>query len=291
MSLKRWYISLATAAPLVAVGALTATHRLQLTLAWIGASLSLLAVPAAIGRYYVLPTARTTPRMPLLLGAAGLGLVLALVASFRGEPAGVAVALALVGLASALAYVFWYSPLERVPGSALQVDAALPPFDVATVDGAAIDARTLCDRPTVWIFFRGNWCPLCTAQIREAVRAYQSIESLGARVALVSPQPQRHTADLARRLRVRFEFLIDPQGRAAKALGIAHRGALPVGFEVLGYEADAVLPTVIVTDRAGVVRYLHETDSYRIRPAPEVWLQVLARIAEIQPPRPSSPPG
>jgi peroxiredoxin len=107
----------------------------------------------------------------------------------------------------------------------------------------------------------------------------------------VSPQPQRHTADLARRLRVRFEFLIDPQGRAAKALGIAHRGALPVGFEVLGYEADAVLPTVIVTDRAGVVRYLHETDSYRIRPAPEVWLQVLARIAEIQPPRPSSPPG
>ena len=43
-----------------------------------------------------------------------------------------------------------------------------------------------------------------------------------------------------------------------------------------------MLPTVIVTDANGKVIWVHETDSYRIRPEPDTYLEVL-RINKLAP--------
>jgi hypothetical protein len=50
---------------------------------------------------------------------------------------------------------------------------------------------------------------------------------------------------------------------------------LPMGMQVLGYDSETVLPTVIITDKGGRILWVHETDNYRIRPEPEVYLAVL----------------
>lgn len=95
------------------------------------------------------------------------------------------------------------------------------------------------------------------------------------RVALLSPQPAGHTRRLAGRFDVPFEFLVDRDSRAAKALGIDHPGGLPLGMQALGYEEDTVSPTVIVTDENGTILLADETDNYRVRPEPATFLRVL----------------
>jgi hypothetical protein len=43
----------------------------------------------------------------------------------------------------------------------------------------------------------------------------------------------------------------------------------------LGYDSETVLPTVIITDAGGKVLWSHQTDNYRVRPEPSLYLQVL----------------
>jgi len=92
---------------------------------------------------------------------------------------------------------------------------------------------------------------------------------------MISPQTHKFTKGLAKKFDVSFDFLTDENNRAAQALGIASPNGLPMGMQVLGYDSDTVLPTVIITDTGGKILWVHETDNYRIRPEPETYLAVL----------------
>ena len=72
--------------------------------------------------------------------------------------------------------------------------------------------------------------------------------------------------------------MTDKDSRAARALGISSEFGIPTGLEALGYDTDAPMPTVIITDANGKVLWTHETDNYRVRPEPETFLSVLKGI-------------
>lgn len=218
--------------------------------------------------------ARTSARFPTVIVLGVAGIVLASWGYARGGSFE-APLLAIAAWAGFMVYAYWYSSFSRRPSSKLQVGRTLPEFEVKNVARQAISSSSFHDKPTIWIFFRGNWCPLCMAQIKELVGQYQELESQGVRVALVSPQPHKNTMALAERFDVGFEFLTDEGNRAAVILGIDHPNGLPMGMQVLDYDSDTVLPTVIITDKGGQVLWAHETDNYRIRPEPDVFLRVL----------------
>ena len=100
---------------------------------------------------------------------------------------------------------------------------------------------------------------------------------LGVRVALISPQPYAKNTQLAEKLGVNFEFLTDEDNIAARILRIDESHGLPMGLQMLGYDSNTVLPTVVILDKNGRVIWVHETDNYRIRPEPDVYLDVLRR--------------
>ena len=58
--------------------------------------------------------------------------------------------------------------------------------------------------------------------------------------------------------------------------GYVHKSLLmPLGMEAMGYAADTVMPTVIITDAQHNIIWLDETDNYRVRPEPETFLRVI----------------
>jgi hypothetical protein len=65
-------------------------------------------------------------------------------------------------------------------------------------------------------------------------------------------------------------FLRDPNSIAAKQLGILHKWGTPMGMQLLGYDSDTVMPTVILTDTQGQIIFSDQTDNYRVRPEPAV---------------------
>ena len=218
--------------------------------------------------------ARTSSRFPLLIVLGTLG-VIASVWGYRQGGSFVAPVLAVAGLISFLVYDYWYSSFGRAHSSQLTVGQMLPTFELKNTAGERVSSASLTDKPTVWIFYRGNWCPLCMAQIKEVAAQYQQLEALGARVALISPQPHKFTVGLARKFDMSFDFLTDEDNRAAQTLGIANAYGVPMGMQVLGYDSETVLPTVIITAAGGRIQWADETDNYRVRPEPELFLAVL----------------
>lgn len=248
-------------------------------IAWSGAMLTAGPLLMVITRLMLFKNvARTSAHFPLinLLGAVGVGLA---VWAWYGQGANaIAPALAIVGWISFLLYAYWFSTYGgRRPSTKLKIGSTLPDFSVRNADGATVTSAQLTDKPAILIFFRGNWCPLCMAQIKELASRYKDISALGVRVALISPQPHSNTEALAKKFGVEFDFITDEGNAAARALGIAQAHGLPMGMQMMGYDSETVLPTVVITGKDGKVIWTHETDNYRIRPEPDVYLEVLRR--------------
>ena len=218
--------------------------------------------------------ARTSARFPTLIILGVIG-VTGSSASYLQDGSLLPSLLAIGGLIAFLLYAYWYSSFGSRHTSRLVVGNMLPAFELRNTDGELVSSTLLIDKPTVWLFYRGNWCPLCMAQVKEVAKHYRKLESLGARVALVSPQPHRNTVSLANKFDVAFDFLTDDDNAAARTLGIAHANGLPMGMQALGYHSETVLPTVIVTEKSGRILWVHETDNYRVRPEPETYISVL----------------
>jgi peroxiredoxin len=138
----------------------------------------------------------------------------------------------------------------------------------------------LIGSPAILIFYGGNWCPLCMAQIREVAERYQDLENLGATTVLISPQDPGRSRQLAKRLGVAFRFLVDESNRLAEKLDIAIRNGVPAGLPG-GYAPHTVMPTVVALNSSGTIVYSDQTDNYRVRPEPDIFISILRRAGAI----------
>lgn len=220
---------------------------------------------------------RTSRNLTILLSLAAIGASLSTYKYLQGSGPELGLILAYIGLIGLFIYVFWYSRLERKESN-LKLNIKLPAFSLENEDGELVYSEDFIGKPTVFLFFRGNWCPLCMAQIKEIAAQYQEITRLGARIVLISPQSHKQTRNLAEKFDVGMEFFIDKDLAATKALGLLNRFGTPMGLQMLGYDTDTVLPTVIFTDSNGKIIFLDETDNYRVRPEPSTFLEVLRKL-------------
>lgn len=244
---------------------------------WLGAAIACAGPVGFFARAYAVPMVRTSPNMPLMLivGAAGT-VVAAMLGAALITPA-VLVA-ASVGLLGSALYLFWYSRFAPAEATVLRAREPLPAFDLIE-NGQSVSSASLTAGPVLWMFYRGNWCPLCMAQIREVAAQYRELSRRGVQVILVSPQPQGHTAALAAKFDVPMRFMSDPGNAAAARLGVLERNGLPAGMQVLGYDADVPRPTVFITAAGGRLLYCDLSENYRVRPEPAEFLAVLDQHA------------
>ncbi len=185
-----------------------------------------------------------------------------------------ALILAEIGFMMHMLYVFWYSALQRRQQDTLAVGKKIPNF-VAYKNDIEVPSTSFKGFSTVIIFYRGNWCPFCMAQIKELAQKYRELVNSGIKIVLISPQAEKITETLAQRFNVPFIFLTDKDNQAATLLGINHNNGVPMGMGMMGYDADTVYPTVIVINKKSKIVYLDETQSFRNRPQPKTYLDIL----------------
>ena len=235
------------------------------------------SLPAALYFWRILvfkDLPRTSEYLPWLVSLAGVGLAISAFGVIVHEegPHGLVITGAMVG--AAIWYVYGYSVLDR-SRSRIKVGSVLPDFELRDMDGLPVASAGFRGGTHLLMFYRGNWCPFCVGQIRELAAGYQALADAGVTVVLVSTQPMRKIESLAAQFHVPMVFLQDLDGDASERLGIRHLGGTPFGMEVLGYDADTAMPTVIITDGMGMVRWADLTDNYRLRPEPAEMLEVV----------------
>jgi peroxiredoxin len=244
---------------------------------WIGTALACAGPVAFFATVFTLPIARTSPNLHAVLGAGVVGTLVSLVLAGGaiGTPTAIA---ATVGIGGTLLYVYWYSRFAPAGASPLREGAVLPAFPLVE-HGREIASADLVARPALWIFYRGNWCPLCVAQVREICAQYHELARRGVDVFLVSPQPEANTAALADRCDAPLRFMTDQGNRAAAILGILEKAGLPAGMQMFGYDSDVPRPTVFITGEGGRVLFADHSENYRVRPEPAQYFAVLDRYA------------
>jgi len=166
-------------------------------------------------------------------------------------------------------YIYWYSNNARKTSGDIEVSQQLPVFMLKDIENKPVSSESFNGKKTLIFFYRGNWCPLCMAQIDEIVKMYKQFEKHNIDVVFISPQPASHTESLAKRFDLSFKFYTDENNLVAEQFGIKHNFGLPMGFQALGYKSDSVYPTVIAIDEQGSIIYSDQTSNYRIRPEPE----------------------
>jgi peroxiredoxin len=262
------------AAMIVVLLAVAQIFQDGLGLAWMGALLTGFLIVEFFVTLFRFKTVRTPARLPWLTA---LIAVATAVAQVRFQP--VPSLLSLLLLVGWLAYVYWYSRFGRGHNEQLEVGRPFPTITLEDEAGNKVSSADFAGQTTLYLFYRGNWCPLCMAQIKEVAAQYRELAQRGVRVVLVSPQPHKFTHNLAARFDVPFTFLVDAGNKAARQLGIAQKNGVPTGMELLGYDSETVLPTVLIVGQDGRILYADLTDSYRIRPEPAEFLRVLDKLA------------
>lgn len=245
--------------------------------AWVGVLFA--ALPGTIFFDVLLilrPFARTSAHLKWITAATLAGVLTTVLSSLLlSEFNAITNLLALLSILGWLAYDYWYSHFNERSNPILQPGQTLPTLNFQLADKTAFSTKQLDGSLTLYIFYRGNWCPLCMAQIQEVASQYQALADRGVKIALISPQSHQSTMSLAKRFRVPFLFLVDPDNKVARQLGIIAENGLPMGMQVLGYDSDTVMPTVLMTDQHHKIIFADLTDNYRVRPEPETFLRIL----------------
>jgi len=241
--------------------------------AWYWALLCMLTPLCFFAWVFIANVARTQTASKAVLGVTLLTLFGAALSPVILEALAWILGAGVIGTAL---YEWWYSSFGGRHSDILSVGQTLPNLEFINDAGTQLKPHDL-NKPLLMIFYRGNWCPLCMAQIKEIAGQYRALAEKGVEILLISPQSQGHTADLAQRFDAPMRFLVDTDNAMAKRLGIAAPNGLPMGMEVLGYDSDTVMPTVIMTDATGKILFADLTDNYRLRPEPETFLKVFSQ--------------
>jgi peroxiredoxin len=275
-SLKRFFVTPYFAAQVaVVIYSVIKLTEHGLFSAWIGSLMATLPAALLFGFIMFGSQARTSENLPLVWICGVFGSVLA--GYLPAESSLPFIFASLIGLLGGVLYVFWYSRYSGRDSSVLAIGKKLPSFTLYDKHGDPVTSAQITQTPALLMFFRGNWCPLCMAQIKEIADQYHQLDQRGVKVYLISPQSQENTQQLADRFSVPLNFLIDRDLSVSRELRIAIDGAVPLG--VTGYDSDSIMPTVVLTDSDGEIIFADLTDNYRVRPEPSTFLRILDQRA------------
>src|SRR5918994_1829559 len=120
--------------------------------------------------------------------------------------------------------------------------------------------------PVMLVFYRGDWSPYCNGQLASIARKYEEFESRGAQVAGISVDPPSNNARMVGKLLLPFPLLSDPEGELARLCGLWNA------------EEGVAVPSVVVVDQSGEVRYLYSGTDVLDRPGDDEIFAVLDEL-------------
>jgi peroxiredoxin len=165
-----------------------------------------------------------------------------------------------------------------IPSGVAKPGETLGDFDLIDVQGEPTKlSATVGGRTAVVVLYRGAWCPFCNL----ALRAYQedlapTLADKGVALVAVSPQKPDGSLSAKEKNELSFAVLSDPGNAIAGRLGVitaptqdAQAAQRAGGLDLTEVNADGTvglpMPTVVIVDQAGVIRWIDIHPNYATR--------------------------
>jgi peroxiredoxin len=180
-----------------------------------------------------------------------------------------------------------------LPDSVARVGTAMPDGDLLDAHANPTSLRhTVGERPSVVVFYRGAWCPYCNI----ALKSYQeqvlpALRERDAVMVAVSPQKPDGSLTAQETNDLQFPVLSDPGNQLATQLGIlthpndgARESQRALGIDVAGSNIDGTdsfaMPTVVIVDRDGVIRWIDVHPNYTTRTEPAEIVEAVSSLLD-----------
>ena len=180
--------------------------------------------------------------------------------------------------------------LADITRHALAVGQPAPGFTLPDANGQLqILAELLEQGPVVLTFYRGNWCPYCSVQLRAYQQALPELARYGAKLVAVSAQTPDFTSLTASEKELTFPVLSDAGNAVARRYGLAY-GVGPevadtlrsVGIDLADYNGTTTdelpLTATFLIGTDGVIAWAQVEANFKRRPDPAALLAALARL-------------
>ena len=172
---------------------------------------------------------------------------------------------------------------------ALKQGDRIPEFMLPNAEGRLVRSSDLLGQPLVISFYRGMWCPYCSAELNALAVATPQLQAAGARVVAITPEVGGVPLKTKKERELDFEILCDVDNGVAMEFGLMFRvpddiqpGYVELNFRLpLFYGNDSwMLPiaaTYVVASN-GEIAFAYVNPEYRERFDPEGLLSIVSKV-------------
>ena len=173
---------------------------------------------------------------------------------------------------------------------ALKAGDACPDFSLPTAEGGFTRiSDLLAQGPVVLSFYRGQWCPFCSAELEALHVAEPDIRSRGARLTAITPEAGGLALKVKRERKFGFDILCDIDNGVALQFGLVFRvpnEAVEFFRDVrhdlsLIYDNDSwflPIPATYVVAKDGTIAHSYVNPDFRYRLDPSEITRVLSEL-------------
>jgi peroxiredoxin len=160
----------------------------------------------------------------------------------------------------------------------IHTGARAPDAPLRGLDDKAVSLKSILKKkPTVLIFYRGGWCPFCSAHLLSLSRIQGDVLKRGYQIIAISPESPAEMRKTRETNKVNYTLLSDSSATAMKRYGVAYRLDDETYKKYVSYGVDLEkssggathhilpVPSLFIVNQAGKVTFAHSNPDYKVR--------------------------
>jgi len=182
-------------------------------------------------------------------------------------------------------------PLDPAKVSPLTIGSTVPSIELQDPYGNTKNMPALSTQKTLFVFYRGGWCPFCSAELSEIASIKDEIHEKGIHIVGISPDQPEYLRETLDKMETNYLLLSDSRMEASKAFGIAFKED-PESVQKLkekgmdiekrsGMEHHLLpVPAVFLVNAQGVIEFHYVNPNYKKRIDKEILMAAVEAMAE-----------
>jgi peroxiredoxin len=167
----------------------------------------------------------------------------------------------------------------------LQVKEKAPAFTAKDQAGKTISLESQLKKgPVVLVFYRGQWCPYCSRQLKKLEDSLSLITAKGATVIAVTPEKTENINKTISKTKASYPILFDEGLKIMKSYDVSYQVSEKTIGKYKGYGIDFVeangttngtnlpVPAMYIINKEGIIVFRHFDPTIL---KDRVWLEIL----------------
>ena len=156
----------------------------------------------------------------------------------------------------------------------IKAGTSIPTVKLTNFENKPVELTQLAaKKPSVFVFYRGGWCPFCNAQLSRLGKIEGDIKKLGYEIYAISPDTPASLRKTISQNELNYTLISDIKGEAAAKFGLAFKAPDGMRDKLIARGHDIAkdrsytlpIPAVYVVSQKGKVLYKFSNPDYSVR--------------------------